>query len=617
MKRLFYFMLCMAMLVGCSKDKEKDFDKPDEPEVPETPTVVSLGVSEADLIFEAAGGEKTFTITCNTHWTIMNESDWCTTDVTTGTGNRTVIVKAQSYGELEDRNMNLTVKAGENTKVLTVTQKYGNAIIPDKAKFEVAQGGGDLAIKVRSSVTYKVTIPKFCNSWIQPAPETRAEVSDTTYRFIISENESEESRTGYIVFAAASLQDTVRIYQAQKGRFVLTQMVYRLFGEDTTITVDLKTNVDYEVSIVGDAASWISPVETRSLRVDRLQFHIKENTNKFREGKIVFKDKNSDLTNSVYVIQYNKEPYCGDIVFQTKQELINFHAAGKTKVIGNVTVQGSIGTLWELGNSLVEIDGDLILKCDVLKSLDGLGGLKRITGSLVITEGKMTTLTGLNNLESIGGDFEIKALTYSSYYYTNDCFSLGVLESFVGLDNLESIGGSFKVISSAECYGGVAYSSFSYSLNSLKSFAGLSKLKSIGGDFEVNSSASASSAPAYYDASASSLVSLRSFDGLDNLESIGGSFKVISSAKCGWRGAVSSVSSSSSLVSLKSFAGLNKLKSIGGDFKVYSFSNSKYASSLLLTSFEGLDNLKSVQSISIIGCPALSDLLNGNCSSSK
>ena len=167
MKRFFYLMLCLSLLAGCGKDKDKDISEPDEPEVP---AVVTLELSEADLIFEAEGGQKTFTITCNTDWTITNESDWCTTDVTAGTGNRTITVKTQSYGELEDRNMNLTVKAGGNTKVLTVTQKYGNAIVPDKAKFEVSQGGGDLAIKVRSNVTYEVTIPEFCNSWIQPAP---------------------------------------------------------------------------------------------------------------------------------------------------------------------------------------------------------------------------------------------------------------------------------------------------------------------------------------------------------------------------------------------------------------------------------------------------------------
>lgn len=295
-------MLCLLLVAGCSKDK--GIEEPDEPEVPVTPVAVTLELSDTDLVFDAEGGQKTFTITSNAEWTITNESEWCTTDVASGTGNRTVTVTSQTYGELEDRNMNLTVKAGDKTLVLGVTQKGKDAIIPDKAKFEVPQEGGDLAIKVRSNVTYEVVIPEFCSSWIQPAPETRSEVSDTTYRFLIAENEEDDARTGFIIFSAASLQDTVRIFQAQKDRLVLTQTNYNLPAKDTTITVELKTNVDYEVSIVGDDISWIEQVETRASRVDRLLFHIDENTSGvLRSAKIAVQDKNGTLSDTVYVRQ--------------------------------------------------------------------------------------------------------------------------------------------------------------------------------------------------------------------------------------------------------------------------------------------------------------------------
>ncbi|WP_251619901.1 BACON domain-containing protein [Odoribacter lunatus] len=301
-----YFLIFLPLLLwigtGCGKDSS--IETPDEPDVPVTPVTVTLELSDADLVFDAEGGQKTFTITSNAEWTITNESEWCTTDVTSGTGNRTVTVTSQTYGELEDRNMNLTVKAGDKTQVLGVTQKGKDAIIPDKAKFEVPQGGGDLAIKVRSNVRYEVVIPEFCNSWIQPAPETRSEVSDTTYRFLIAENEEDDSRTGFIVFSAASFQDTVRIFQAQKDRLVLTQTKYNLPAKDTMITVELKTNVDYEVSIVGDDISWISRVETRASRVDRLLFHIDENTSGvLRSAKIAVQDKNGTLSDTVYVRQ--------------------------------------------------------------------------------------------------------------------------------------------------------------------------------------------------------------------------------------------------------------------------------------------------------------------------
>ena len=51
MTQLFYWMLCLTLLLGCSKDKS--IDNPDEPE---TPKEITLDLSDGDLVFESAGG---------------------------------------------------------------------------------------------------------------------------------------------------------------------------------------------------------------------------------------------------------------------------------------------------------------------------------------------------------------------------------------------------------------------------------------------------------------------------------------------------------------------------------------------------------------------------------
>ena len=60
MKRFFYLMLCLSLLAGCGKDKDKDISEPDEPEVP---AVVTLDLSVGVFFFVAEGGHKTFTFT--------------------------------------------------------------------------------------------------------------------------------------------------------------------------------------------------------------------------------------------------------------------------------------------------------------------------------------------------------------------------------------------------------------------------------------------------------------------------------------------------------------------------------------------------------------------------
>ena len=570
MKRLLSLLmaLSLSLFIRCGSD-DKGIDNPDEPVNPED---VTLEISTADLLFEAQGGEKEFTITCNTGWTITNESAWCTTDATSGNGNRTVTVTASASSETADRNTNLTVKAGGKTQIVTVTQKHANALILSKNKFDVPQEGGDITIEIKAGIEYQTDIPEEFRSWIRRTTTRAAESQSIS--FTIEANEEAYKRTGYILFSGNAQKDTVFIYQAPKNILILSEDTYTVPAEGAEITVELKTNIDYDVQIPGDAASWVSLITTRALRTDRLTFRIEANTGDAdRSAKIAVKDKNSTLSDTITILQPIER---ADIIWETEQDLLDFKAAGHTRIQGNIIVRGKeLKTLQKLDNLLTEIDGSLTLECRSLTSLDGLYNLAKITENLLITDGSMVSFEGLNSLKSIGGDFEIN--TSSSSFSSS---SLSALESFEGLENLQTIGGNFEIdakknnsltalesfegLENLQAIGGNFKVTTISSLNSLASFKGLNSLKSIGGDFEIDAK------------NDNSLTALESFEGLENLQAIGGNFKV---------------TTISSLNSLASFKGLNSLKSIGGDFEI----DAKNDNSLTaLESFEGLENLQAI-----------------------
>ena len=619
MKRLFYLLMMLSCtLWSCSKS-DGSIDDPDDPDNPDTPTNVTLDISVSDLVFEAEGGEKEFTIYCNSDWTITNESEWCKTTVNQGNGNSKIIVTVGVYSEMEDRNTNLTIKAGNITKVLTVTQKDGDAIILSKDKFDIPEEGGNVTVEVKSNIQYEVSIPSQFQNWIKHEPETKA-ITVKNFTFTILENKEYGKREGYIVFNGNSLKDTVHIYQTADPRtLILSKDTYNISSAKESIEVELKPNVDYSISIPSSASHWIKLLETKAIRTDKIYFEIEENTtydnrsaqifirDRYRElkdfltskqsqlnaliigqkdykipvegqqisieiksnidyevilsetaqswiqevpqskglttstlkynilanttgvnrtAKITIKDKNNNLSDTVQVTQATEGTCTGDIIFETEQDLIDFQTAGYTKVMGNIIVQGdNIRTLQKLNNLLNEIDGNLTINCHSLTSLDGLYNLKKITGNFITEKAGITSYEGINNLTEIGGNFKV-----------------------------------------------IAGSS---SLNSLASFKGLSGLKSIGGDFEVNAKSS------YY-----SLNSLASFEGLESLETIGGNFKVIAG--------------SSSLNSLASFEGLENLTNIGGGKLTI-----KYCSSL--NNIDALKNIESLNDISITECPKLYD----------
>ena len=615
MKRLFYLLMMLSCtLWSCSKS-DGPIDDPDNPDNPDAPTNVMLDISVSDLVFGAEGGEKEFTIYCNSDWTITNESEWCKTTVNQGNGDSKIIVTVGVYSEMEDRNTNLTVKAGNITKVLTVTQKDGDAIILSKDKFDIPEEGGNVTVEVKSNIQYEVSIPSQFQNWIKHEPETKA-ITVKNFTFTILENKEYEKREGYIVFNGNSLKDTVHIYQTADPRtLILSKDTYNISSAKESIEVELKSNVDYSISIPSSASHWIKLLETKAIRTDKIYFEIEENTTyDNRSAQVFIKDKNSSLCDTLYINQLQQNAL---ILSQKQYEVLAGGEQISIEVQSNIdyeiiipkTVQEWIEQMPQskaLTKSMINLEvkpnptddvrsaqifikdknstlsdtvqvtqaakgiyiGDIIFETEQDLIDFQTAGYTKVRGNVIVSGGEITTLQKLDNLlTEINGSLRLECSTLTTldglYGLKTITDSLiikdGDMTSFEGLRNLGTIGGNFKVIAES------SYSYYYYSLNSLSSFKGLSGLKSIGGDFEVN-------------AKYSSLKSLASFEGLESLETIGGNFKVIAG-------------SYSSLESLSSFKSLSGLKSIGGDFEV----NAKYSSSLKsLASFEGLESLTNI-----------------------
>ncbi len=309
MKKIFYLILSLILFAGCFSDSDVEGDDSKKPNVSKD---VTLELSVSDIVFEATGGKKTFMVSCSGDWTIENGDDWCETDFCSGMGNSTVTVMTDKYSGMEDRNTNLTVKAGDKTEVLGVTQKGKNAIILSKDKFEVEQEGERISIEIKSNITYEVTIPEEFQSWIISSPNTRA-VTTRSYDFTISKNEKNQSRSGYIVFSGNSLSDTVWVYQSEfKEQLILMEDSYELSMEGGIIIVELRTNIDYEIYIP-ETILWVTQLKNRSSRTDKILFLVEKNESGYNRNAVIsINAKNSVLSDTLYINQYAQKTDTGE-----------------------------------------------------------------------------------------------------------------------------------------------------------------------------------------------------------------------------------------------------------------------------------------------------------------
>ena len=410
-----------AVLVSCTKSEinEDNGNSSNEEENPSEE--IYLNVYYDDIVFPSKGGEDYFDIESNTDWTISNTSDWLTIEPTEGNGNASVTLTASASDVYDDRNTVITVKAGDKTETFTVTQKYAEALLVTKNKFDIPQEGGDFTIEIQSNISYEIQIDSDSQSWISEAPQSKA-LTTYTHTFSVECNPNTTKRDGRIeIIGSNGKTETVNIYQAQRDELVLSESEETVPAKGGEVRVQLRSNVDYEV-IMPENTDWVEQIQ--SDKADELVFSVKPNDmTEDREAVITVKDKNSDLSQTFIIKQTPQGYYVGDISAETEEELIEIRDAGYKIIDGNVYF--NVATLSQLDNLIEEITGDLTIGKDVA-SLDGLYGLKHIGGDLLDNSSKLASFEGLNNLKSVQGNFTAST-------------------SVKSLTNLETIGGDFDV----------------------------------------------------------------------------------------------------------------------------------------------------------------------------
>lgn len=89
---------------------------------------VSLSVDVREINLVEMGKEQSFNITCNTSWNISGKPEWLTISSTTGTGNATIKISANSVNNSpSNRNATLNISASGASQTIEVIQKAGLA----------------------------------------------------------------------------------------------------------------------------------------------------------------------------------------------------------------------------------------------------------------------------------------------------------------------------------------------------------------------------------------------------------------------------------------------------------------------------------------------------------
>lgn len=276
---------------------------------------------QKSFTFKDTGGSETITFSCNRAWTAKSSESWLTVSPAQGDANEEgvrVTITCAANTTYDPRNATVTIMSEGLSETISVSQETNYGLIVSPTTFNLTNAEQDIDIEVQKNVQYSVAIDKDCSDWISLGG-TKALTTDKV-TIHIAANTSYDDREGRITFKRidGDLSQTVTVKQSQTNGLFITTSEYNLSNESHNLTVEVKANVEFEVT---SQAEWIKFVETKALKASTISLSIDANESyDNRTGTVIVKQTNGDLTGTITINQHQTD---GLFVSPTEFELDN------------------------------------------------------------------------------------------------------------------------------------------------------------------------------------------------------------------------------------------------------------------------------------------------------
>lgn len=168
--------------------------------------------------------------------------------------------------------------------------------------FTFTREGGSQSITFSCNYPWSVTPSE---SWIQVSPSSGAEGGDAvTVKLTCAANTTYDPRSATVTIKVDELTQTISVNQETGLGLIVSPTTLELTNAAQTIEIEVQKNVQYTVAIDDASAAWIKQGGTKALTTDKITFTIAANESyDNREGKIVFKQLDGNLTQTVTIRQ--------------------------------------------------------------------------------------------------------------------------------------------------------------------------------------------------------------------------------------------------------------------------------------------------------------------------
>lgn len=277
----------------------------------------------------AAGGE-TIKVEVKSNvdvsYSIASGIDWIIESNTKAMSTSTFYFQIAANESYESRTAEIFFRNEANglSEKVIITQVPKNALVIAKNSYNIDNKGGNIEIEVSHNVDFDIDI---ADSWVSQI-STKSYTTDKLV-FTVAENTTTDNRETKITFTSKdkTISQDVIIYQSQSNALILSEKEKAISADGGTFTIEINHNVDFDV-VMSDV-DWITEVETKAMLTSTKSFSVAKNDSyDARTAEIIFKSKDSNLSDKVTVTQMQK----GAII--VAKDLYEFDRSG-----GELTVE--------------------------------------------------------------------------------------------------------------------------------------------------------------------------------------------------------------------------------------------------------------------------------------
>ena len=225
-------------------------------QIPVSQRGIYVETEQSELSFGAAGGSLNLSVLSNTNWSVSSVPSWITVSPNQGEGDGTVKVTASENPNTANRSgvIHLT-QTGLSIDVVVTVSQTGKTFDVNTTVLNFEDKSSTQTINIQTDGTWTASAS---DSWITISPTTAS--GNSTLSVSVSENTSDNERSGQVVVVMADKSATINV--VQKGKyFTVSNNLLTYTSKGGTIDVSISTNDSWSAK-VEDGSTWLTLSKT-------------------------------------------------------------------------------------------------------------------------------------------------------------------------------------------------------------------------------------------------------------------------------------------------------------------------------------------------------------------